>query len=98
MVGDTVILLILTRGLPANDCQSVTIVTQSLTEADAYATAVYVMGPEQGMQWVEEHQGVEALIVDREGRAHRSSGWSSLKRNGVSKETPGLQHRGYVKC
>jgi thiamine biosynthesis lipoprotein len=73
-------------GLPANDCQSVTIVTQSSTEADAYATAVYVMGPEQGMQWVEEHQGVEALIVDREGRAHRSSGWSSLKRNGVSKK------------
>jgi thiamine biosynthesis lipoprotein len=73
-------------GRPANDCQSVTIVTQSPTEADAYATAVYVMGAERGMNWVEEHQGVEALIVDREGRAHRSSGWASLTRNGMSEK------------
>jgi len=68
-------------GKPANDCQNVTIVTRSATEADAYATAVYVMGLEQGMQWVEKQQGVEALIVDREGRIHRSSGWLGLTRN-----------------
>jgi thiamine biosynthesis lipoprotein len=68
-------------GWPADDCQSVTIVSDSATEADAYATAVYVMGPQQGMAWVEQHPGIEALIVDKQGRTQRSSGWAALTAN-----------------
>ncbi len=65
-------------GWPVDDCQSVTIVTQSSTQADAFATAVYVMGPVDGMHWVEQRSDLEALIVDKEGRIHRSSGWKAL--------------------
>ncbi len=62
-------------GWPAEGCQSVTIMTGSAALADAYATAVFVMGPKTGMAWVEAQAGVEALIVDRQGRVRRSSGW-----------------------
>jgi len=74
-------------GNPANDCQHVTIITSSPTEADAYATAVYVMGSDQGMQWVEKQQGVEALIVDSEGLIYRSSGWIALTKKLQSSNT-----------
>ncbi len=63
-------------GLPAADCQSVTIVTPDPAVADAYATAVFVMGPQAGLAWVESRPDVETLIVDRGGNVHHSSGWS----------------------
>ena len=31
--------------------------------ADALATAVFVMGPQNGARFVEEHPGIEALIA-----------------------------------
>ncbi len=47
--------------------QSVTLVAANTTDADAYATAVAVMGPEKGMAFVEAHPGLEAVIVTRSG-------------------------------
>lgn len=65
-------------GRPAEGCQSVTVITDQVTRADAYATAVYVMGPDKGLQWVEEQAKVEALIVDSTGSVRRSSGWARI--------------------
>lgn len=65
-------------GWPVSECQSVTVITQSSIKADAYATAVYVMGPQKGISWVEAMDGVEALIVDSEGLTSQSSGWSEV--------------------
>ncbi len=65
-------------GWPSNDCQSVTVLSDSATEADAFATAVYVMGTKQGLTWVEQQRGLEALIVDSNGIIHKSSGWQAL--------------------
>lgn len=75
-------------GMPAMDCQSVTIVASDAAVADAYATAVFVMGPEAGMKWVEAHEGIESLIIDAKGNPSRSSGWSS-----VAGPIPGLPPR-----
>ncbi len=65
-------------GKPANDAQSVTIITQNPTLADAYATAVYVMGATEGLKWVEKRADVEALIVDANGDVHKSSAWDNV--------------------
>lgn len=73
-------------GMPADEVQSVTIVTQSPTLADAYATAVLVMGPRQGLDWVNRHDGVEALIVDANGNQHTSDGWNKFVREGEQHE------------
>ncbi len=67
-------------GQPAEQCQSVTILTGDPVQADAFATAVFVMGPTKGMSWVEKQPGVEALIIDRNGVPARSTGWSKMTR------------------
>ncbi len=65
-------------GMPTMDCQSVTIVASDAAVADAYATAVFVMGPEMGMAWVESHEGIESFIIDAKGNPTRSTGWSTI--------------------
>ncbi len=50
-------------GYPANGCISVTIMADHAVIADAYATAVFVMGPEQGMALINRVPEVEGLIL-----------------------------------
>ena len=62
-------------GRPAPGCQQVTVVAPSAETADALATGLFVLGPSAGLAVVEELAGVEALIVDAQGRLHPSSGF-----------------------
>jgi len=50
-------------GYPARGVVSVTITSANAADADALATAVFVMGAERGMRLVEGLPGVEAVIV-----------------------------------
>lgn len=61
-------------GMPADKVRSVTILAGNAQVADLLSTAVFVMGPEQGLAFVEGLQDVEAVIWDGEGRVHWSSG------------------------
>ncbi len=61
-------------GYPADRCQSVTIVAPTLAFADALATAVFVLGPEKGIEVVEQLEGVEALVVSADGTLSLSKG------------------------
>jgi len=61
-------------GEPARSCQSATVLARSCALADALATAVFVMGPADGMDLIERLAGVEGLIVDADGNRHESSG------------------------
>jgi len=63
-------------GYSATECISVTVIAGSPTEADALATSVFVMGPEDGMRLVESLDDVECLIVDADRTIHHSSGLS----------------------
>ena len=53
-------------GFPASGCVSVTIVTESALMADALATAVFVLGHEEGMSLIDRLEGVEGLILYEE--------------------------------
>jgi thiamine biosynthesis lipoprotein len=64
-------------GYTANKCISVTIIAENCTQADALATGVFVMGPEDGMKLVESLDDVECLIVDNNRVIHYSSGLSN---------------------
>jgi FAD:protein FMN transferase len=64
-------------GEPARGCQSVTILADTCTRADALATAVFVLGPQAGLALVERLVGVECLIIDADGQRHDSSGLSA---------------------
>jgi len=61
-------------GRPARGCRSVTVLARTCARADALATAVFVLGPREGMDLVERLPGVECLIVDADGERHHSSG------------------------
>jgi len=50
-------------GYPATGVMSVTVFTERCMDADAFATAVFVLGPRRGMRLVERLDGVEAVIV-----------------------------------
>jgi len=65
-------------GMPADRARSVTVIAPSVQEADLLSTAVFVMGPERGMALVEALPDVEAVIWDREGKVHWSSGLLKL--------------------
>ena len=64
-------------GRSAEGTYSTTIIAPNCTQADALATAVFVMGPVDGMALVETIEGVEALIVeddDGDSVVHHSTG------------------------
>lgn len=53
-------------GLPARLCRSVTIRASDPTLADGLSTAVFILGPDQGMALVEQLADVEAVIIYEE--------------------------------
>ena len=64
------------NGLPARSCQSVTILAPTAEQADVMATAVFIMGPERGLKFIEAHADIEGMIVDARGELVKSSGFS----------------------
>jgi thiamine biosynthesis lipoprotein len=61
-------------GFPTEGCQSVTIVTKDCIIADGLATAVFVLGSEKGYSLCQKLEGVDCLIVDKEGKMIFSPG------------------------
>ena len=64
-------------GLPPEECQSVTLLCKEGMVADALATAVFVLGPEKGYSLCQKLEGVDCLIVDKEGKIILSPGLQS---------------------
>lgn len=54
-------------GYPARGVMSVTVATELAVTADALATAVFVLGPEDGMDLIERTPGAEALLITGDG-------------------------------
>lgn len=59
-------------GYPVHTCQSASIITEEGVLADAFATGVFILGPEKGMKVIEQ-LGFDGLIIDREGHVHVTS-------------------------
>ena len=61
-------------GFPTEGSQSVTVVCKDGITADGLATAVFVLGSEKGYSLCQRLEGVECLIVDKEGKIKFSPG------------------------
>jgi len=61
-------------GFPTDDCQSVTILCKEGMIADALATAVFVLGRGKGYSLCQKFEGVDCIIVDKEGKIIFSPG------------------------
>ena len=64
-------------GKPAEKCISVTVVAPEAETADALSTALFVMGPEKGIEFIEEIPETEALIMRPDMTIRKSSGFES---------------------
>ena len=67
-------ILDLKTGRPARRSMAVTVLARDATMADALSTAIFVLGPEKGIALTEKQKGVDAIIIDTEGKPHLSSG------------------------
>ena len=65
-------------GMPAHGLASVTVVGPDLTMADAYATAAVALGPE-GMAWLAEQPGVEAMAITDAQRVVSTPGFNRYR-------------------
>ena len=65
-------------GRPAAPIAGATVVAADALSAHALAQAVLVLGVERGLRLVEQQQGVEAVVVDRDDCLHGSRGFESL--------------------
>jgi thiamine biosynthesis lipoprotein len=61
---------------PATGFASVTLVGRRIAATDAYATAVFAMGPERGLEWAEEREGIEAYAVLPDGTTVETGGFA----------------------
>ncbi len=61
-------------GNPVTRSRSVTVMTKSAFAADAWSTALFVMGAEKGLALVEKTPDLEAVFVDATNNVHVSSG------------------------
>lgn len=62
-------------GVPALGVRAVTVSAPSAMDADALSTSALVLGPEVGLQLLEEQDGVEGILFTRDGRTLRTSGF-----------------------
>jgi thiamine biosynthesis lipoprotein len=61
-------------GRPAGNCLSVTVITGDAALADALSTAVFVLGPVEGMKLIKKFKA-EAVIVDKNGKVYDNFGF-----------------------
>jgi thiamine biosynthesis lipoprotein len=61
-------------GMPADECRSVTIISEDASQADMLSTAVFAMGPKRGIAFVSSFLNVSAVIIDKDGNVITSPG------------------------
>jgi thiamine biosynthesis lipoprotein len=64
---------------PTTELASVTVIGPDLTLVDAYATALFVMGP-RGLDWVARHPGYEAMAITHDARVLQTRGFGAQRR------------------
>ncbi len=62
-----------------NRAMSVTVTAPTTMEADAFATAAFVLGPRRGTRFIEARHGCSCLIIDRAGKRFTSRGWRGAR-------------------
>ncbi len=66
-------------GYPVTGVEGVSVLAPTATAADAYSTAVFVLGQQAGARFIEETPDLEGLIVEPPGDVGRHVPWRSRK-------------------
>jgi len=70
-------------GMPVDEVIGATVVAPRAAEADALATILNVMTPEEGVSLVNRLKDTECLVVNRDGVVLKSTGWDRRSRPAV---------------
>ena len=62
---------------PITDILSLTVIGADVLQADLYATAAFAMG-EEGIYFIEEHPHLEGYLIDRNGIATQTTGFTAF--------------------
>ena len=62
-------------GWPAEQCESVTVVCEDPFVADMASTSIFIMGPQEGLAFLEKESSLEGLIIAKSGKILASSGF-----------------------
>ncbi len=69
-------------GCPADsDLNSVTVITDSAAKADVISTSLFIMGYDKAIKYVESHDGIEAIFMDKGNKVYVSDGLSVQGKN-----------------
>lgn len=63
-----------TTGSSAGEVRSASILASDSTTTDALSTSIFVMGPNKGLDLLNQLDGVEGVIVDKKGKLYYSHG------------------------
>jgi len=63
-------------GLPADSCQSVTIIAPTTELADALATGMFVLGVTKGMELIQQFSEIEAMWIRADGKRFETAGFN----------------------
>jgi thiamine biosynthesis lipoprotein len=63
------------HGTSPRELSSVSVLADTATMADALSTTLMVLGREAGMKLLRRFQGVDALLIDKQGRTQATSGF-----------------------
>ena len=62
------------NGRSASEVVSVSIIGGKSLDCDVLSTTIFVLGVKEGLALIEKNQGFDAIIIDRKGKVHYSSG------------------------
>ena len=71
-------------GKSAMGVHSATVIGPDATTTDGLTKPVFILGPEKGMKLIESIPGVDAVVIDAEGRMFYSSGLMNTQREVVA--------------
>jgi len=75
-------LIVPSKGTSGNEFSSITVVTRGdSTRADAYATALFVMGREKALQFAQSSRDMGVLFISREGEVFLSGDFKKFVRD-----------------
>ena len=75
-------------GKSVDSTQSVTVLGPDATTTDGLSTTIFVLGPTKGLALAEKLDGIDAVIIDANGRVHYSSGLTPPSQVKKEQNTP----------
>jgi FAD:protein FMN transferase len=81
-------------GWPVDHVSSASVVARNASTADALATVLSVLSPDEGLTWLDEHQpNTPACVVPPTGEIRTNAAWTQISRPTGTEARGPARHR-----